>query len=427
MQVHGKDYLRLSTRLGGVIIDHLSNTQAADNSSPSTNVKRDRSSLAIVYFTVFLDLMGFGIILPALPFYALELGASGFALGAVLTSYSAAQLIGASVLGRLSDRIGRKPILLFALAGQSISLLLTGLADSLITLMLARACAGLFGGSISAAQAYIADVTEPHERARFMGLLGAAIGVGFIAGPGIGAALSPFGFRTAAFVASGLAAGNFIFGVFKLKEARPASERRPRRRLSMALFLGSMTTRSKGPLLAATFLMTFAFVTMETTFALLGAERFGIGTLELGLVFVFGGIMIALVQGTAVGPLTSVIGEKGMSIMGFACMALGLVLIPYMPNLWLAIVGLGFLGLGQGLCQPGLSSLLSRNTSTEEQGTVLGLNQALAAAARVVGPLVAGGLYDLGPPLPYLLAAVLSVVGLVGLWRTAVLAVDAEE
>ncbi len=185
-----------------------------------------KPGLPVVYVTVFIDLVGFGIILPQLPFYAESFGATGVWVGAILTAYSAAQLVGASLLGRLSDRVGRRPVLLMSLAGSAASFLLCGLAHSLWLLLVARALAGLFGGSIAAAQAYIADVTAPGERAKYMGLLGAAIGLGFVFGPALGSRLARFGFGAAAFTSAGLAAANLLFAFFRLPETRGAEERR---------------------------------------------------------------------------------------------------------------------------------------------------------------------------------------------------------
>ena len=179
-----------------------------------------RASLLVVYLTVFLDLMGFGILLPLMPYYAIHFGATGLGLGALFASFSVAQLLGAPLLGRLSDRLGRKPVLMVSLLGAAVAYVATGIADSLLTLMAARALAGLFAGSISTAQAYVADVTTPQERAKYMGLIGASIGMGFVLGPWIGSELSRFGFSTAAFVSAGLSLFNCLFGLVALRESR---------------------------------------------------------------------------------------------------------------------------------------------------------------------------------------------------------------
>lgn len=209
-----------------------------------------RSSLVVVYSTVFVDLLGFGIILPILPFYAERFGAEGFRVGAVLTAYSGAQLISAFFLGRLSDRIGRRPVLLASLVGSAVSLALTGLAGSLAVLLASRVLAGAFGGSIPTAQAYIADATDPGERTKYLGMLGAAIGMGFVFGPAIVAGLSGFGFSTAAFAASAIAAASFLFGLFNLPETRVEGCRAARRPASATAVLESRRQPAIGPLIA---------------------------------------------------------------------------------------------------------------------------------------------------------------------------------
>jgi DHA1 family tetracycline resistance protein-like MFS transporter len=370
-----------------------------------------RSPLLVVYLTVFLDLLGFGIILPALPYYAVSFGATGLWLGALLTAYSAAQFVGAPVLGRLSDRVGRRPIILASLAGSALSLVLSGLAMSLPLLLLARALAGLFGGSIAAAQAYIADVTRPEARARAMGLLGAAIGMGFVLGPALGAALSPWGFGTAAFVAAGLAGVNLVLGSLLLTEPRPAGQRGDERaRPTLARLRAVLRHPSLGRLLGATFLTTFAFVGMETTFALLGQQRFGLETASLGLVFVYVGIVIVVVQGGLVGRIAERFGEQPAAAAGAFLLGVSLAGLPLAGSLPLALVLLAGLAAGQGLVTPLLSALLSHASGPDEHGGTLGLGQALAAAARAIGPLAAGWLYDLNAALPYLIGAAMTFV-----------------
>ncbi len=370
-----------------------------------------RSPLAIVYLTVFLDLLGFGIILPLLPFYAERFGATGLWVGALLTAYSAAQFVGAPILGRISDRVGRRPVLLVSLFGSALSLMLTGLADSLVLLLLGRALAGLFGGSIATAQAYIADVTQPKERTKHMGLLGASIGMGFVFGPAIGAGLSGFGFGTAAFVGAGLAATNLVLAFFLLRESRhPAGEHSPRARVTLRSFVDALSHPSIGRILAATFLATFAFVGMEATFALFGQDRFGLNAGSLGVVFTYVGVLIAVVQGGLIGRLNARYGERTLAAAGAAIMGLTLLALPLSPNLATALVVLGGLAVGQALVTPTLSSLLSRESDAEEQGGILGMGQSLSAGARAVGPILAGWLFDRGAAMPYVVGALLVLV-----------------
>lgn len=371
---------------------------------------KPRAALLIVYGTVFLDLLGFGIILPSLPYYARQLGATGLLLGALLTSYSFAQLLGAAWLGRLSDRLGRRPVLLLSLAGASIGMVLSGLAGSLLTLCLARALAGLFGGSIATAQAYIADVTTREERARYMGFLGAAIGSGFVVGPalGVGLNLLGYGFPGAAFTAAGLGALNLVFAVFKLTESRPVGDEATR--TGQRGWLAALRRPRIGSLLAATFLTMFAFVGMETTFAYFGADRFGLDARGFGLVLVYVGFIVIIVQGGLIGRLTRRWGVQRVAVWGTGLMGLALLLLPAGPRLAFALAALGGLAAGKGLATPTLSTLLSQASADDEQGTVLGASQSLSAAARAFGPLVAGGLYDLALAAPYLCGGLLALL-----------------
>ena len=373
-----------------------------------------KPGLPVVYFTVFIDLVGFGIILPQLPYYAEAFGATGVWVGAILTAYSAAQLVGASLLGRLSDRFGRRPILLMSLAGSAASLLLSGLAGSLWLLLVARALAGLFGGSIAAAQAYIADVTAPTERAKYMGLLGASIGLGFVFGPALGSFLARFGFGAAAFAAAGLAAANLVFAFFRLPETRGVEARqRAHARVDWSNLLDALHHPSIGRLLAATFLSTLAFVAMEATFALLGEARLGLDASRLGFVFAYVGVVMVIVQGGLVGRLAPRFGERKLATAGALVMAASLGALPLAPSIWMALVPLAGLAVGQGLTTPMLSTLLSRATDADEQGGTLGLGQSLAAAARAVGPIGAGWLYDQSVVAPYAAAAVVMVLAAV--------------
>jgi len=380
-----------------------------------------KRGLPVVYLTVFIDLVGFGLILPQLPYYAERFGATGVWVGAILTAYSAAQLVGASVLGRLSDRVGRRPVLLMSLAGSAASFLLSGLAGSLFVLLTARALAGLFGGSIAAAQAVIADVTTQRERARYMGLLGASIGLGFVLGPALGSGLARFGFGAAAFSASLLAAANLLYAFLRLPETRSAAERRHvHSRVDWSNLLDALRHPSIGRLLAATFLCTLAFVAMEATFALLGEARFGLTAGRLGLVFAYVGVVMVIVQGGLVGRLALRFGERAVATTGTLLMAASLAALPLASSLAAAAGVLAGLAAGQGLTTPMLSTLLSRATDADEQGGTLGLGQSLAAAARAVGPIGAGWLYDRATGAPYAAGAALMVVAalLVGTGRT---------
>jgi predicted MFS family arabinose efflux permease len=279
------------------------------------------------------------------------------------------------------------------------------MASSLTMLLLGRALAGLFGGSIATAQAVIADVTTPKERAKYLGFLGASIGLGFVFGPAVGAGLSRFGFGTAAFVASGLAAANLLLAFFRLPETRDLGAPTPRSRLAWSDLKDALAHPCVGRILAALFFSVLAFVAMEATFALLGERRFGLGPGGLGLVFTFIGVVIVIVQGGLVGRLTERFGERALAVSGIVIMAGALALLPFMPSPISALAVVGALALGHGLASPAQTSLLSRESNADDQGGILGAGQSLAAAARGVGPIAAGWLFDRAIFLPYLAGA----------------------
>ncbi len=383
---------------------------AAAARSGTTPPAAGKAALATVYLTVFIDLFGFGIILPALPYYAQKLGASGLWLGVLFTAYSGMQLFGAALLGRWSDRVGRRPVLLLSLFGSALAFTLCGFADTLPWLIAARALAGAFGGSIAAAQAYIADVTAPQERARAMGMLGASIGLGFVLGPATGALLAHFGwgFGAAAFVAAGLAAINWIATYLRLPEP-PRHGAAAGGRLDFAALAHALRTPVIGRLLAATFLAMCAVVSMETTLAFLVRARFGLREGGLGAMLVFAGVVQVVVQGGLIGRLVRTFGERRVAVAGCLLTATGLAALPFAPGLAGSYAVLGILAAGMGCTTPSLSTLLSRASSASEQGGVLGVGQSMGALARAAAPLAAGALWDRAPSAPYLVAAVCAV------------------
>ncbi len=375
-----------------------------------------RSPLTVVFLTVFLDVFGFGIVLPSLPFFVIDrVGEHGGWIGGLVASYSIAQFLGAPVLGRLSDRHGRRPVLIFSLLGSAVALVATAYADSLFTLLLARAVGGLFAGSIGAAQAYVADVTTQENRAKYMGLLGASIGTGFVFGPVAGSALVKFadyGFQGAALLAAALSFANMVLAIFTLKESLPQGIRSnvTRARLSLGHLKSALQKPNVGLVLSASALCMLGFVAMETTFPLLGKQKVGLGPSELGMVFGFVGVMMVIVQGGLTGPLTRRFGERSLSMAGCAFMGLALLLLPQIRSTGEMFGAVAILALGSGLSTPAMSTLLSRITSQDDQGGVMGVNQSLGALSRAVGPLVAGPLYDLDPMATYGLAAVLMAI-----------------
>ena len=367
-----------------------------------------KKPLPIVYLTVFIDILGFGLILPSLPYVAEHFGADGFWVGMVMSAYSLAQFISAPLLGRLSDRVGRRPVLLLSLAGSAITFSLYGFAPNLAFLIFARALAGMFGGSISAAQAVVADVTQPEERSKYMGLLGASIGVGFVCGPALGAFFARYGFAAASIAAGVLAALNFVAALVRLPETRPDVVAIERPRVSLHAFVRSLTHPALGAILFAMLFFMLGFVSMESTFALLAEKHLGYGASQLGYFFTYVGMVMVIVQGGLIGPLTRRFGDRNIALAGTLVAVAGFVTLPEVGP-WGVFGSAAALAAGQALVNPTLAALLSKGAYADEQGGVLGMGQAMQAIARAFGPLMAGALFDIRLELPYWLGAVLAV------------------
>jgi DHA1 family tetracycline resistance protein-like MFS transporter len=368
------------------------------------------SPLVILFITVFIDLLGFGIIIPLLPFYAESFGASAFAIGLLSTSFSLMQFLFSPIWGRWSDQIGRKPIILIGLLGSCLSYVTMALATSLALLFVARVVGGIAGANIPTAQAYIADVTTPENRARGMGLMGAAFGLGFIFGPAIGGLLSRFSPETPMWCAAALCFGNFVAAWFLLPESRPASA--STRSLSrMEAFRHAMSQPTLLLILALYFIVTMAFSAFEATFALFTEARFGFTAASIGFLFAFIGAIIALIQGVFIGRVVKRVGERRVipvAILGIAISIGMLTVVWSVPTL---LVALGLLAMGMGFNNPSLSSLVSKLSHEDDQGGILGLASSLASLGRVVGPAWGGYLYDAyGMTTPYLGAAGLMLV-----------------
>lgn len=377
------------------------------------------SPLVIIFVTVFIDLLGFGIIIPLLPFYAESFGASAFQVGLLGTSFSLMQFLFSPIWGRWSDRIGRKPIILVGLMGSCLSYLGLALSTSLTLLFVSRVVGGIAGANIPTAQAYIADVTTPENRARGMGMVGAAFGLGFIFGPAIGGVLSHFGPQTPMWFASALCLANFVAAWFLLPESRSASAA-TKSLGRLEAFRHAMTKPALVILLALYFIVTLAFSGFEATFALFAEARFGFTTSTIGFLFAFIGVVLALVQGVLVGRVVKVIPERKLIPVALMAVSIGIGLLPFVWNVPTLLVALGVLALGMGFNNPALSSMVSRLADRNDQGGILGLASSLSSLGRVVGPAWGGYLYDAyGMTTPYASAAALMLiafaVALVGL------------
>jgi multidrug resistance protein len=374
---------------------------------PRTRDAMARSPLTAVFLTVVVDLIGFGIVIPLLPLYAEQYGASGLAVGLLMAIYSAAQLLAAPVWGRLSDRVGRRPVLLVSLVGSTLSYALAAAAPSLAVLFIARLVGGLAGGNISAAQAYVADVTKPEERARGMGMIGAAFGIGFVLGPAIGGGLVGFGPKVPFLAAALLCGGNLVLTWFRLPE--PARhDGGGARRLDLGALGRALRDPRLLPLLLLSFFATFALANLESTFALMTSRIFRYGNRENAFLFTFIGVTLAVTQGALVGRLARRLGEPALIVLGLAMTAVGLFCVPYAQHLWHLLAILGVFSFGSGIATPSITSQISRTAGADVQGGVLGAGQSMSAFARVVGPAFGGLAFDrLGVPAPYLIGATL--------------------
>jgi multidrug resistance protein len=351
---------------------------------------------------VALDLLGFGIVLPILPVYARRFHASPVTATALIAVFSAAQLVCSPLLGRLSDRIGRKPVLVLSLAGTAVGSLLTGLAGSVAMLYLGRLVDGASGASVAAAQAAVADVAAPAQRARLFGLLGAAFGLGFVGGPALaGLAAAVGGPRLPFYLAAALAGVNALAAVRRLPETKRPAAVRP-----ATVREHSGAAREAAPLIGLAFVALVAFSGFEATFALFGKERLHLTIATTGLVFALVGVCIAAVQAGLVHPVVSRLGDGGTIRAGLVANAVGLVLLAGVHGYGLLVPAMLCLTAGQGLLTPSLAAAVVGRVGAERRGEVLGWQQAAGSAARVVGPLVGGVLFQLvGVSAPYLAGA----------------------
>lgn len=374
--------------------------------------------MAVLFFIVFIDLLGFGIIIPQLPFYGVLFGASPAAVTLLMSCYSLAQFFMSPVLGRLSDRIGRRPVLLVSMMCSCAAYLWLGFAGALWMLFGARLLAGAGAGNIAAAQAYITDVTTPEKRAKGMGMIGAAFGLGFTIGPWVGGVLAganptPADLQRPAFLAAGLSALAFILVIAILKESLPQTGVAPRaNRWELARI--AMHRPTLRLLILLFFAITAAFAGMETTFALWTKDAFGWGPEQVGWLFFFVGCVLIVVQGGMIGPLSRRLGEARLVLIGSVAIAIGLAGVTIAANLAILLIATACLALGMGLLNPSISSLISRQAGADERGGIMGVSQSGASLARVVGPAIAGPLFELlGRNAPYYTGA-LVMVGVLG-------------
>lgn len=367
-----------------------------------------------IWTTVALDLVGFGIVVPILGHYAETFGANGVQVGLMFATFSVAQMLFAPILGRISDRVGRKPVIIFSLIGTAIGSVVTGAAGALWVLFLGRALDGASGASVAVAQGAVADIAPPEQRAKLMGMMGAAFGVGFVVGPALGGLAALGGPHVPFFVAGAIAAVNAVVAIFRLPETKPDTSHIPaahgrRGALSPALQRFAIVG----------FLSMLGFAGFESTFSLWGKENkhFGFTSGTASMVFVFVGITLVAVQGGLIGPMTAKLGSRKLLRVGLSLVAIGLLLLSVATSWIVLFVALFLLSVGQGFSGPSGGSLVAELAPVERRGEAMGYQQSTAAFGRIAGPVMAGVLFDqIGISAPFAVSGVLIVAALAAVW-----------
>ncbi len=402
------------------------------------------SRLLTIFIIVFVDLLGFSLILPLLPYYAETYAATPVVVGLLVASYAAAQLIGAPLLGRLSDRVGRRPVLLLSVAGTFVGFLLLGFADPIGRLLaglvapqaangliigvlfFSRILDGLTGGNITVAQAYITDVTDEQNRAKGLGLIGAAFGLGFIIGPALGGALSQWGYSLPAFIAASVSFLNLLSIFFLLPESLTAERReavmlRQRPPFTLKALTQALNRPKVGPLLHVRFFYGLAFATFQSIFALF-AQAIGLSSQSTGYVLAYVGLLSVVVQGGLIGLLTRRFRENWLIITGLWLMTGALLAWAFTANLWLLLVVMLPLSLSGGVLNTVIQSAISKSVSREEVGGILGITASLEAVTRVIAPSVGGFLLQrLGIWAPGVFSAVIMAWAVTFAYRRIIL------
>lgn len=380
--------------------------------SASPAPAHSNKALYVLLLVVFINLVGFGLVIPLLPFYAKSLKAEPWQITALFSAYSFGQFFAEPFWGRLSDRIGRRPVLIITILANTLSYIALAFAPSIWVAFAIRLVGGFGSGNISTIQGYMADVTPPEQRAGRMGLLGSAFGAGFVVGPALGGLLAHpeaghIGFQIPLFVAAGLAAiaslGVFLFVVESRAPSAPDAPRPQRREAIQTAMAHPVLSR----VILVTLVSTAAFAGMESVFGLWTDARFGWGPKEVGLCFAVIGVIASVGQGLITGRLARRFGEPRVLTAGLSIIAVSLALTPFVPSAALVPVFVGLTAFGQSLVFPCVAALISRATPPDRQGAMLGLNMAAGSLARMIGPLLAGPLFGLAIGGPYWFGAAL--------------------
>lgn len=374
-----------------------------------------RSRIGVIFFTVLIDLIGFGIVLPILPFYAQRFGAAGLGYGAVIGVFSLMQFVATALLGKLSDRIGRRPVLLTTMLINAVGYTLFAFAGSYWVLFLSRVVSGFAGGNISAAQAYIADITTPAERSRGMGMVGAAFGIGFSLGPAIGGFAAHYGGPAApGLVAVGLSLANFVSAYFILPESLHRELRVKRRIFDLRHIADAFSRPKLRPLMIVWTLVPLAFAGYTVALPLWANAALGWKERELAILFTIIGVTAASVQGYFFGKIVRRTGERALVIVGTFGMATAIAAVPFLPSSALLYGWTFVLAFSNSVFAPAATGLVSVYADPTEQGTILGAAQAIGALGRTAGPPLIGTVYDVVSPVTSFLLAggIMAVAGL---------------
>ncbi len=363
----------------------------------------NKSQLAIIFFTVFLYLVGFGVVIPIIPLLSKNFGATALQTGLLLSVYSLMQFLFSPFWGRLSDRMGRRPILLFCLLGEGLSYILFAWARSLEWLFVARLLAGFFGASLSTASAYISDITPKHERSKGMALIGAAFGLGFVVGPALGGLLAVWGhhinqaphFDTSfsfCWVAA-LCFANFLFGLKYLKESLSEKSESAAKKKRFSVMWHYLNIKTVGALMTVFLLSSLAMSGMEATLILFMGDKFQWTIKQVSFGFAYIGLIIIFTQGFLVRRMLPKFGERQVLRVGLICFAVGLTTIAFSDTLFGMAIAMTLLSLGNGLSNPSVLGSISLLTDSKEQGAAMGVTQSMASLGRILGPALGGALY----------------------------------
>jgi MFS family permease len=382
-----------------------------------------KGTLAFIFTVVLLDLLGVNLLVPVQAYIVRQYNSDAVTVGLLTVIYSAAQFIAAPVLGLVSDRVGRRPVLLICLLGSAVGYVIFGIGGALWILFLSRLIDGITGGNLSVALAYTADVTPSEKRAQSFALIGAAFGLGFLLGPAIGGALGQIDLALPAYAAAGLTLINLVFGFFVLPESLPREKREAGLQSDagwnlLTAFRNVIRTPFLAPILVAQFIFLFAFGGMTSNISVFLIEKFRVEPLQFSLVFVIAGVVNIVVQGGLIRALAPRFGEKKLVLAGLVILTTGWLGMVNVSQMWAVYILAGVSGIGSALAMPTLNAMASNRVAQHQQGKLSGVSTSLGSLANVIGPLAAGALYDaVAPGAPYWAAGAVMVAAFILIGR----------